>query len=41
MNIIAMSKKIKEYWSFEENSLLKPYQLGQFINFKEEIFVKK
>ncbi|WP_281239392.1 hypothetical protein [Flavobacterium praedii] len=31
-----MGKKIKEYWSFEENSKLKPYQLGQVINIQEE-----
>jgi len=31
-----MSKIIKEYWSFIENSELKPYHLGQIIDFEQE-----
>ena len=29
-----MGKIIKEYWSFEQNLMLKPYQLGQVIESK-------
>lgn len=31
-----MGKKIIEYWSFEENEMLTPYKLGQFINIQDE-----
>lgn len=31
-----MSKILKEYWSFEENEILTPYQLGQVINIQDE-----
>lgn len=31
-----MSKILKEYWSFEGNTILDPYYLGQVIDFEKE-----
>lgn len=31
-----MSKILRHYWKFEENSILKPYKLGQIIDFEKE-----
>ncbi len=31
-----MGKKIKEYWSFGDNLILKSYQLGQAVDLQEE-----
>jgi hypothetical protein len=35
--LLIMSKIEKEYWTFDENSLLEPYKLGQVINAYDEI----
>jgi hypothetical protein len=34
--MVIMGKKIKEYWSFGDNLILKSYQLGQAVDLQEE-----